>query len=158
MAFTIRAAAPHDADEISKLIVQLSIQFVPDRIDAGVDRFMNSIAPAAIAANIADPRFIYLVALQGTELVGVIGFRDGTHLLHMFVHPDYQGRGISRQLWESALSSPGVEGEAKGFTLNSTLSAVPVYERLGFAVSGPKIDLHGIVAIPMTKLGRSQLK
>jgi predicted GNAT family N-acyltransferase len=52
-------------------------------------------------------------------------------------------------LWERALEELRTAGSDKAFTVNSSLSAVPVYEAFGFVPAGSIQRMHGISFLPM---------
>ncbi|MBB4634198.1 GNAT family N-acetyltransferase [Longimicrobium terrae] len=147
----IRPAAQLDAPAISALIIALSRYFLadPDRPgDAAV--FLETITPAGVANTLADGRFRYHVADADGVLVGVVGVRDGRHLYHLFVAEPFHGRGIAARLWAHARRVALQDGDHPGeFTVNSSLHAVPVYERLGFAPDGERTVKDGIAYLPM---------
>jgi GNAT superfamily N-acetyltransferase len=78
-----------------------------------------------------------------------VAVRDTTHLYHLFVRQEFQGRGLSRELWQHAKEAAIAAGNRCGFTVNSSPYAVPVYERFGFKATGPRIETHGIAFVPM---------
>lgn len=144
-ALTIREATPADAPGIAALIESLAGFFLLDPADrSAAAPFFETIAPAAIAGSIADGRLRYHLAERGGELLGVVGVRDGTHLYHLFVAERAHRQGIALRLWEVArAASPGC------VTVNSSLFAVPLYERLGFRAAGERQEKHGTAWLPM---------
>jgi GNAT superfamily N-acetyltransferase len=143
----IRPATTKDADAISKLIASLASFFTTDPEGKGAERFMLGITAEAVRDYIRNPGFHYIVALHEDRLAGAAALRDGRHLFHLFVAPDFQRRGIARKLWLALRkqAAPGIDG----FTVNSTPYAVPVYERFGFSATGPKVEMNGIAFVPM---------
>lgn len=113
----------------------------------GAERFIASITPEAISDYINDPSFYYVAAFQGEDLAGVAALRDGRHLFHLFVAPVFQRQGLARQLWATVMAKMATNPE--GITVNSTLYAVPVYERFGFVATGPRVEMNGIAFVPM---------
>ena len=85
----------------------------------------------------------------GNELVGVVALRDNSHLYHLFVAQAHQGKGLGRSLWQSVKQAAFRAGNAGRFTVNSSLNAIPAYERFGFIPSGPKVEKHGVAFVPM---------
>lgn len=55
-------------------------------------------------------------------------------------------RGVARALWEHARAESG----GSAFTVNSSLFAVPIYERLGFIARSAPQSADGLVFVPMT--------
>lgn len=145
----IRRAELEDAGPISALIrgVAQHSTIHPDGI--GAERFLQTIAPQAIEAYIKSPNFEYLVGFKGQDLAGVVAVRDDVHLFHLFVAPRFRRQGIGRKLWKTVKSAALAAGNNEGFTLNSTLYAVPVYKRFGFETTGPTQEKDGIAFVPM---------
>jgi len=82
-----------------------------------------------------------------------LGTRDGHHVTLFFVLPAFQGRGIGRRLFDSAVER--VRRTTSGATkleVHSSPVAVPVYQALGFSVTGPETVGDGIRYIPMARL------
>jgi len=84
-------------------------------------------------------------------LSGFIAIRDGSHLFHLFVERAHQRQGIARILWERALRELCAPSSEEAFTVNSSLSAVPVYQAFGFAPAGSLQSVHGISFLPMRR-------
>jgi predicted GNAT family N-acyltransferase len=100
---------------------------------------------------LASERYRYLLAYSGSQLAGFIAIRDSSHLFHLFVERSQQRRGIARRLWELALRQLCALGSDGGFTVNSSLSAVPVYQAFGFIPAGSIQSMHGISFLPMQR-------
>jgi len=83
------------------------------------------------------------------ELAGVVAIRGGKHLYHLFVAAKFQRSGIASCLWQHAKTRALESGNTEGFTVNSTLFAVPFYQRFGFQIQGARVEDKGIVFIPM---------
>ena len=146
---TILAALPFDAPAISQLIVAFSPTLTIDPDGKGAEQFLQSMTPAAIEAYIVSDDMSYRKAMIDGQLAGVIAMRDGRHLFHMFVAPPYQRRGVATALWHEVRSTVLAAGIKDGITVNSSLAAVPVYERFGFRATGVKVEQHGVVFVPM---------
>ena len=145
----IRKARVDDAPAISALITR-HLPLLAVRPDgAGAGRFLESIAPQAIQGYVTAANVRYCVAQAGSTLAGVVAVRDGTHLFHLFVAGEFQRQGLARRLWAHALRHAQAAGRVDTFTVNSSLFAVPVYQRLGFAVCGEPVEQHGVVFVPM---------
>jgi GNAT superfamily N-acetyltransferase len=140
-----RPVTVDDAAALSALILRFSHDFTvsPDGADAAP--FFESISANAVAGYIADPRYRYLAAFDDAVLAGFIAIRDGSHVFHLFVAPEFQRHGLATRLWQLATAS----GKTDGFTVNSSRFAVPVYERFGFVKTGPQVEKHGICFVPM---------
>ena len=145
----IRLATTEDVESISQLIKGLADYFTIDRQGHGAEAFLQSIEPVAIQGYVTAPNFSYFIGLVERQLAGVVAVRDITHLYHLFVAQEFQGQGLSRQLWQHAKEVATSAGNLTGFTVNSTPFAVPVYERFGFKATGPRVETNGIAFVPM---------
>nr|MBO2513883.1 hypothetical protein [Gammaproteobacteria bacterium] len=83
------------------------------------------------------------------EIVGVVGMRDGSHVYHLFVAEEHQGRGLGRVLREHAKAECLRRGRPAAFTVNSSRGAVPIYERFGFRIAAPEQEVEGVRFVPM---------
>ena len=77
------------------------------------------------------------------QLAGVIVVQDYCKLTHLFVGPDYQGRGIGRVLVEAALDICRSESSSRKIHLNSSSNAAGFYDAMGFRQPGPGEDRPG---------------
>ena len=145
----VRSAITADAKRISSLIRELSGSFMLSSNGKGAKPFLDSIGEPAIRSYIAAKDFSYLIAEVGSELAGVVALRDKRHLYHLFVAQAHQGKGIGRGLWLMVKESALGAGNNGDFTVNSSLNAVPVYERFGFSPIGAKVEKNGVVFLPM---------
>jgi GNAT superfamily N-acetyltransferase len=146
-----RAGSPADAEAIADLIASFQSELTDDPSGAGAEEFLASVSVQAEREYLASERYRYLLAYSDSKLAGFIAIRDGSHLFHLFVARSHQGQGIARRLWERALRQLSVHGSDGGFTVNSSLSAVPVYQALGFVPAGSVQSMHGISFLPMRR-------
>ncbi len=141
----IRQAKISDAEAISQLVTGMASYFLADPTSPNVQPFLGTLAPPATAERIAAANFSYYVADNNSGLCGVIALRDGSHLYHLFVRPDTHRQGFARALWEHARAKSG----SSSFTVNSSLFAVPIYERLGFTAKSAAQSANGLLFVPM---------
>ena len=146
---SVRPALHDDAQSISVLIRGAAHYFTLQPNGEGAEQVLLGMTPDAIANYIRNPSFNYLVAVIDKQLAGVVAVRDGTHLFHLFVQTEFQRNGIALRLWQAAKSQAIAAGNTIGFTVNSTLYAVPVYQRFGFCATGSKVEKNGIAFVPM---------
>jgi ribosomal protein S18 acetylase RimI-like enzyme len=95
-------------------------------------------------ANVED---VILIAERGSRLIGFvqfgtalapIGSRGDQELRRIYVHPDFQGKGLGTALMDAALAHPVLRA-AKNVYLDvweRNAAARALYERYGFAVVG----------------------
>jgi GNAT superfamily N-acetyltransferase len=132
----IRIGSPSDAEAIADLIASFQSELTDDPSGAGAEEFLASVSLKAEREYLASERYQYLLAFAGSELAGFIAIRDGYHLFHLFVARAHQRRGLARFLWQQALQELCTPNSEGSFTVNSSLSAVPVYEAFGFVAVG----------------------
>ena len=152
----IRPATTDDARAISALISSVAHYFTLHPQGEGAEDFLKTIRPSSIAGYITAENFMYFAGFVADELAGVVAIRDKKHLFHLFVAPKFQRQGIAGRLWAFAKDSAIRAGNTQDFTVNSTLYAVPFYERLGFKARGPKVETHGIAFVPMKLAGSNE--
>ena len=148
---TFRPGTPADAEAIAGLIASFQSELTDDPFGAGAEQFLASVSLQAERDYLTSERYRYLLAYSDSRLAGFVAIRDGSHLFHLFVERSYQGKGVARCLWERALQELCAPDSHGGFTVNSSLSAVPVYEAFGFIAVGSIQREHGISFLPMRR-------
>lgn len=144
---TIRPARLEDAADISRLICILAKRCIlPEFSSDGREKFLAEHTPEAMRRRF-ESGFDYHLAVNGGELLGLVGIRDRSHLFHLFVAEGEQGQGLGRMLWRHALER--CDWASSEVTVNSSRNAVPVYERFGFKVCAPEQNTGGIRFVPM---------
>ena len=146
-----RAGSPADAEAIAALIASFQSELTDDPSGAGAERYLASVSVQAEREYLASERYRYLLAYSDSQLAGFIAIRDGSHLFHLFVERSHQRQGIGRRLWELAMEELCAPSRDGGFTVNSSLSAVPVYHAFGFVPAGSIQSMHGISFLPMRR-------
>jgi GNAT superfamily N-acetyltransferase len=154
---TMRPARAGDAEAISALVTLLSRYFLadPERPEDAAG-FLAQLSPAACAERLSDPRFRHHVAEVDGALAGFVAIRDDGHLYHLFVAERFHGHGIATRLWGIGSGEARARGNPGRFTVNSSLHAVPVYERFGFATAGTPQVQDGIAFLPMLLVDDAQ--
>lgn len=148
-----RPASPEDAEGMSRLILSFRESYMAEPGGAGAEKFLASVSTEAERGYVLSSRYRYLVADANGELAGFVATRDDTHVFRLFVSRHHQNRGVARELWRRVLDVASGSGVVPVFTVNSSILAVPVYERFGFVkISGP-VRTDGIVFVPMQSGG-----
>lgn len=80
--------------------------------------------------------------------VGYILVKEYWNLAHLFVSPEYQGRGVGGRLLASAMNACRANNEKGFMRVNSSLNAVGFYERHGFVRFKPDKPVPSF-AVPM---------
>lgn len=150
MRINIRKAEITDAKAISDLILPLTQKYVLPTCDLSVHSILlDSMSEISIEKYLSK-NYAYIVAeTVNHEVVGVAGVRDNSHLYHLFVSDNYQGIGLSRQLWEIAKEAALQNGNCGLFTVNSAINAENVYLSFGFKRTEGIRNRQGMVDIPM---------
>lgn len=85
-------------------------------------------------------------AFDGEILIGILATRnEGSHIALFFVDGAYRGQGIGRSLWNCFIA----DSDKDEITVNSSLYAVGVYEKLGFSKTAGLQEKDGIQFVPM---------
>ena len=147
---TLRNATLGDEKNISKLITSLMKKYVFPTIENSVhDIVIDSVSEESIKSYLSKNHQYMLAIKDDSELVGVIGMRDKSHLLHLFVCESIQGAGVSRMLWEAMKKEILTEYDIQQFTVNSAINAKSVYLSFGFVETQGIRNRSGMIDIPM---------
>lgn len=131
--------------EASQLIEQVSNKYtLDDFTERGYQNFKSKVLNEGMVKNLEDG-FMYWGAFEEEVMVGLIAIKLPAHLYNLFVHTDYQKKGIATRLWQHMLSHLNPES----LTLFSSSHAIGLYQKLGFEKSGEKIDNDEIICYPM---------
>ena len=146
---TITEASRHDARAISRLMVpvamsQISSEFPPE----GQKELLSGMTPEAVEKNLLQG-YRYFLAFDGKQPCGIIGMRGYSHIYHLFVAGNQQGRGIGRQLWDRVCATNRAEIRLSEYTVYSSRYAEKFYHQLGFRRTADEQTRHGVTAIPM---------
>ena len=151
MNFKVREARPSDAPAIRALLEAVTPMLVPDPSEPAAAQFLESLREPAVAERLTAANYFHLVAERESELCGYIATRDDSHLYHLFVAPEHHCQGFARGLWQSCLAAKG----NRPYTVNSSVSAVPVYGSFGFAPAGEPQLQRCPPIVPMAYAGGS---
>jgi ribosomal protein S18 acetylase RimI-like enzyme len=144
---------PAEADAVI-VVVEKSFDacVAPDYDQQGRDLFVR-IVTADYLRSLPHRQGFTLVAKLDRRIVGMCAFRDGHHVTLFFVLPEFQGQGIGKKLFDSAVERVQRNlPEVIKLEVHSSPVAVPVYQALGFAATGPETVEDGIRYLPMERL------
>lgn len=145
----IRKAIARDADAISDLTLRVSAKFIAHEFsEEGKRTLFAALSPEEVRRNM-DGDCCYHVFEEAGDVIGVVAMRSNGHLLKLFVAEAMQGRGIARDLWDTARLALLAAGFTGQFTVSSSRGAVGVYEKFGFVRDGEETVEHGIARLPM---------
>jgi hypothetical protein len=139
----IRTPEINDAQEISAFVCQVA----NDCLGPDANVIVKTISPATVRSNLQNPSYAYALGYVGQELAGVAAIREKKHVYHLFVAPKHH-QGVAKSLWHFLKADAVAQGTSH-FTVNSSLYAVPVYQKFGFTpICEPQLK-NGIRYVPM---------
>lgn len=149
-ALTYRLMSPADVLDVSKLVARVFNEFnAPGYSAKGVQEFYRYSQPSAFHARQQTDHFA-LISVTQDQVVGMIEVRENHHVSLLFVAPEFQRRGIAKELLHRALLlCQANEPRLSEISVNSSPYAVLIYEKLGFRRTGEQQLSNGISFIPM---------
>lgn len=146
----MRLARPEDARVIGVLGRRVVRRWIlPQQPVDAAGPLLAGMSVEAIRRKIREGQRFHL-AFVGCTLAGIAAIREDSHLFQLFVGTRHQGQGIARKLWQRVLKDSVRRAGTKYFTLNASVSAVPVYLRLGFEPNALAKPPSGrLVTVPM---------
>jgi len=135
----------------SDLVWEVFSEFeAPEYSAEGVQTFREFIHPERLKKEIEENGFKLYGCLEDGAFVGVIAFRQTTHISLLFTKKSHHQRGIAKELFrigrEKALEE---KPEATEFTVNSSPFAIKIYEKLGFESIDKLQEKDGLKYMPM---------
>lgn len=137
MEIRVRNAQLTDIDGIYQAhissIKKLGARFYTDQ---EVDIWLSFISPEKYRPIFGIDQFFVVTAEIGEKIVGwgLLTVADG-EIRALYVDADYAGKGVGTVLYQS-LENEAIKRGNMHLTLNSTLSAVGFYEKMGFTRLG----------------------
>ncbi len=121
----------------------------PDYTKEGIEEFYRFANKNTLAERSKINTFT-LIAYQEQDAVGIIEIKEYSHISMFFVKPVHQKKGFGKALFNEALSIISTKRNGTStLTVNSSLNAVPSYERLGFKIKAKEQCYKGIRFVPM---------
>lgn len=153
----IQLAVEDDAASLSSLILKTaSYQLRNEFTDDGWVLFQKILTVETQTALIKSRKFKYLIAIDDSSsnhprsIIGLLAIKAGNHLFHFFVEPDWQGKGVGKQLWQRCLEDLSDNKEITQITVNSSDFGLPFYHNIGFVMDAGRQKKNGICYTPMT--------
>ena len=92
----------------------------------------------------------FFVAKRDKEIIGALEIKNNDHISLWFVNKKFHGKGIGRKLFEYYLEKLLHNNiEVKTITVNSSIYAEKIYEKIGFIKTNEMQEKNGIKYIPM---------
>jgi GNAT superfamily N-acetyltransferase len=129
MEIVIRLAAAADAEAVHNIVLQaLRETNARDYPPSVIDRLVT--LPDKVASHLTI--WCAFVALVDGQVVGT-GSLNGQTVSAVYVHPDYQGRGIGTKLMDAVENAATAQSQG-ALSVQSSVTAKPFYTRRGFRV------------------------
>ena len=142
---SIRLATVADAGEIRALVLSLSHFYLAPEQSGLPVWLLDTLTLSEFEGRLNGPdHYNYVFEMDGA-IAGYLCFKGKNYLYHLFVAERHQGQGVAKQLWQYAIAAL----KEKSYLVNSSLFAVPVYEKLGFRKVADKAYREGIGYQPM---------
>jgi putative acetyltransferase len=127
----VRAYRPEDRDAVINVFVRaIRESAIRDYSSTQTDAW--SAVDCTDAGCAVDDRLIW-VAVIDELIVGFTDLKPSGHLDRMYVHPEYEGRGVASALLNRLEDAARCQGLTKLFT-EASITAKPFFERRGFEV------------------------
>lgn len=137
-------------EEALKVIEETFMKFeAPDYSKEGIENFFKFANYNSIKDSLSKNMKMYVAKVEG-KIVGVIGYKDNSHINLLFVLEEYQYNGIARALFDLVIVNLE-KLNIKSLTVNSSPYAHEVYIKFGFVDVGELLEKDGIKFYPMKK-------
>ena len=147
----VRQLEEKDLVTVSALCIDaFSVAVAPSLSHEGVETFKGIASVDSFLDRMSKDNTT-LVYEENGRVIGVIELKEGRHISMLFVSPDYQKKGVGRELFSAIL--PFVRAET--ITISASLNSVPAYMKYGFTCAGDPDVKAGLVFQPMVR--RSQI-
>ena len=93
---------------------------------------------------------------QNQTVLGIIAYKEPSHIVHFFVDTAVQKQGIGRKLWNYVVAK--LQGNITMISVNSSCYAQPIYQKFGFKAVSEVIEAHGLRFVMMQKNRTAQNK
>ena len=150
LEFKIEELKLEDLKEAIKVIEDTFLKFeAPDYSKEGIENFFKFANYESIREKLNKNMKMYVAKISG-KIVGVIGYRDNSHINLLFVLEEYQHNGIAKALYNLVIENCK-NVATKKVTVNSSPYAHNVYLKFGFIDDNQMQEVDGIKFYPMHK-------
>jgi len=136
----IRKATINDLRELDSIYRRSIVELCAQDYDAEVIRVWKNSVPLEARIPSIEQGILW-VAILGGSVAGYMVSVPG-EIVALFVSPDCAGKGVGRKLAELALEIAS-NTESGEIVLESTLTALPFYQKLGFTEISRGFFSHG---------------
>ena len=150
LEYKIEELKLENLEEVIKVIETTFFKFeAPEYSKEGVENFFKFANYETIKEKLNINMKMY-VAKVNEKIVGVIGYRDNSHINLLFVLEEYQHNGIAKALYNLVVENCK-NSNTKKITVNSSPYAHEVYKKFGFIDNDKMQEVDGIKFYPMHK-------
>lgn len=148
MKYTMEDMKLRELDETLELVKKVFDEFeAPDYSLEGIEsfnKFVNSVEEQL------NKNMKIFVAKDNNKIIGMVAFRDYSHISMLFVDKMYHRQGIATELVEIVKLQCGKYNEnVRCITVNSSPYAIEFYHKVGFENITPEQVIDGIRFTPM---------
>lgn len=148
--FKIEELKIENLEEAIEVIKVTFLKFeAPDYSKEGIKNFFKFANYETIKENLNRNMKMYVAKVK-EKIVGLIGYRDNSHINLLFVLEEYQHNGIAKTLYNLVIEECKNK-TTKKITVNSSPYAHNVYLKLGFIDDNQMQEVNGIKFYPMHK-------
>lgn len=148
----IRPLGPDDLPAAMQLVWQVFLAYdAKDCSDEGIEEFRSTISLPEMRRRMATQQAWLWGCFDGTRITGVIATRKPCHIMLLFVDPAFHRQGIAHALVEAVVQSYRRHTAEQTLTVNASLYAAEIYQKLGFAASAEPQFCNGIRFVPMQR-------
>lgn len=149
-SYSYRAAYGREWEAIMDLAWRTFEEFeAPEYPEEGIANFRNFVTDETLKRMFSLGVYQVFVALDGQKIIGMISLRDECHISLLFVDSRYHRRGVGRGLIDHLKEYMSCEMGQTYMTVNAAPYAEGFYHKLGFADTGGRTLLDGIIYTPM---------
>lgn len=147
---TYRRVTPEDVRPALDLALKVFMEFeAPDYEPEAVMNFKHDVVEnEGYIKAVNEGKRLMFIALNGSEIVGVVGERDKGHISILFVDGSYHRRGIATELMNHIVCELKLR-KFDRITLNSSPYGLPFYKSFGFVSIDAEQKLNGFIFTPM---------
>ena len=138
----------NEISEAYSLVRKVYDEFVSnENSDQGNDVFYDFIKYDNAKKRLSEICFSIIAKING-KICGIIEIKNYNHVCLLFVEKEMHEQGIAKTMLKLA-ADKCIRNNSDFIDVNSSLYAVPIYEKLGFRTTEGKKLINGINFVPM---------
>ncbi len=153
---SIRSLAPEELTGALNMVWDtFTEQIAPQCTDEGIEEFWSMIDNEYYLHRMGDGSIRMWGAFDGERVVGLCAVRDFSHIMLLFIEPEYQMQGAGANLLKKAIiDCKSIDPMLLGLTVDTFPDSCCFFEALGFERRGDERMLSGMPIVPMELRGR----